>query len=89
MIIKPAIIAAELRTDGVQCNRVDAGVEEHKTEAYDLGPVPAHVEPAIVEVEPEQVDVPGQPARDEHGDKDEHGNSDSLTTLHAGHHTTG
>ena len=75
------IVAAELFTEQVEGERIDARVDEGQTEADDLEDVPEHVEGAAVEMVPDDIHVAGQPTGDEDDDKGQHDLGDALSRL--------
>ena len=75
------VVAPELLAEQVERERVDARVDERQAEAGDLEDVPEHVVDALVETEPQDVDVSRQPARDEHDDEGKHDLGDTLPRL--------
>ena len=76
------VVTAELATEEVQRQRVDARVDVRQTVGDDLEHVPEHVVLRRVEVEPEVEDVTRQPADDEDHDERQHETSHFLAGLH-------
>ena len=63
------VVATELFTEQVEGERIDARIDEGQTETDDLEDVPEHVVGPAVEVVPDDVHVPWEPAGDEDDDK--------------------
>jgi len=76
------VVATELLAEEIECEGVDARVDEGEAEADHLEDVPEHAVLGIVVVEPQLVDVSGDPAGGEHDHEREDEAGHLLTCLH-------